>query len=501
MTARQDFDIREALSRVLDNPPPGGVIAWHGEWIDWAQVCAFAHNLTRIIAEGGFPPLSSVALVTRNRPAHVAAMAAQAASGRPTAMVYAAQRPAGIARDLLQIDAAVILAAPEDWTEDALEAARQCGSLCLAIGGGAPLDISHVPDTIPRPDKTFRKIDPEVGFEILSSGTTGAPKRVPLRWETVSAATADSRSAYAGSSDGAPQIMLHPIGNIAGISYLLPVFAFGRKVVLLEKFDPDAWVDVIREFRPSRSSLPAAGVRMLLERDIAPDALSSLSMIVVGGSKIDEETRSAFEDRFGIPVLTAYGATEFSGVIANWSLDAWRQWGEAKRGSCGRASANVTLRVVDQESFEALPADSIGLLEARVDRLGPEWIRTNDLASIDEDGFLFIHGRADGAINRGGFKIVPETVAAAITRHPAVSEAVVIARPDARLGEVPVAAVELSPGASISGEDIREWLKDQLLAYQVPVEVRVMPQLPRNTSMKVALGEVKAALAEPETKA
>src|SRR5690606_18821455 len=140
----------------------------------------------------------------------------------------------------------------------------------------------------------------------------GAPKRIPLRWDTLSQATRDAGSAYAGTSDkAAPQLMLHPIGNIAGVSYLLPIFAFRQSVVLMEKFDPAAWVDIVRTYRPARSSLPAAGVRMVLDSDAEPADLSSLKVIVVGGGKLDPELQVAFERRFGIPVLTAFGATEF----------------------------------------------------------------------------------------------------------------------------------------------------------------------------------------------
>jgi acyl-coenzyme A synthetase/AMP-(fatty) acid ligase len=142
-----------------------------------------------------------------------------------------------------------------------------------------------------------------------------------------------------------------------------------------------------------------------------------------------------------------------------------------------------------------LQAGSVGLLEAQVPRIGPDFIRTTDLASLDADGFLFLHGREDGAINRGGFKVLPDIVAEALRAHPDVADAAVVGRADARLGEVPVAAVELVPGASAGAAALLGWLKDRLVAYQVPTEIRIMPALPRNASMKVALHEVKALFA------
>ena len=95
------------------------------------------------------------------------------------------------------------------------------------------------------------------------------------------------------------------------------------------------------------------------------------------------------------------------------------------------------LRIVDPETGAELPRGEHGLLEAKVAPLGPDWIRTTDIASVDTDGFVTLHGRADGAINRGGFKILPETVRRVLISHPAVRDACVVAVPDRRLGQVP----------------------------------------------------------------
>jgi acyl-coenzyme A synthetase/AMP-(fatty) acid ligase len=234
---------------------------------------------------------------------------------------------------------------------------------------------------------------------------------------------------------------------------------------------------------------------MLLDAAVPRDQLSSLTLLAVGGGKLDPELQARFEAAYGVPVLPAFGATEFGGVVANWSLDLHREWCEAKRGSAGRASRNVELRVVDPDSFSVLPAGRTGLLEVKAARIGPDWVRATDLASLDADGFLWLHGRADGAINRGGFKVVPDQVAAVLREHPEVADAAVVAVADARLGEVPVAAVEAIAGASLDADALRAWLKDRLLAHQSPVEVKIVDALPRNASLKVSLPQVKALFA------
>ena len=197
-----------------------------------------------------------------------------------------------------------------------------------------------------------------------------------------------------------------------------------------------------------------------------------------------------------IPLLVGFGATEFGGVVANWTLDMHRQHGAAKRGSVGLPRPGVAFRVVDADSGTELPRGTIGILEAKVDRIGPDWIRTTDLASIDTDGFLYLKGRADGAINRGGFKVIPESVAAVMRQHPKVGDAIVVGVPDKRLGAIPVAVVEPREGVTDLGSaELEAFARQQLLAYQVPARFLVLDRLPRNASMKASIPDIMALLA------
>lgn len=113
-------------------------------------------------------------------------------------------------------------------------------------------------------------------------------------------------------------------------------------------------------------------------------------------------------------------------------------------------------------------------------------MRTSDLAHLDEDGFLYIDGRADDAIVRGGFKVQPEVVADALRAHEAILDATVYGRADDRLGQVPVAVVEWVPGAAPVGEaDLKECLRARLTAYEIPVTIHGVDKLPRSASLKV----------------
>ena len=113
------------------------------------------------------------------------------------------------------------------------------------------------------------------------------------------------------------------------------------------------------------------------------------------------------------------------------------------------------------------------------------------LASIDADQFITLHGRADGAINRGGFKILPETVREALLSHPAVRDAAVVGVPDGRLGQVPFAAVEPVAGCSPTEEELKEIVRQTLPRHHVPVAIVLVDELPRNPALKVSVAAVR----------
>jgi acyl-coenzyme A synthetase/AMP-(fatty) acid ligase len=205
-------------------------------------------------------------------------------------------------------------------------------------------------------------------------------------------------------------------------------------------------------------------------------------------------------------VIVSYGATEFSGALAGLTMQDRRTWGTAKRGSVGRPHPGVELRIVDPDTGDPVEPGAVGVLLARAPQIaaaGPDgWTRTNDLARIDADGFLFIAGRVDDVIIRGGFKVDPASVTARLREHPDVVDAAVIALPDERLGQVPGAAVvlaggrdgETDPSPAELQQRLQDWIRAQLPPYAVPVVVRAVPELPRTPTMKVARGPLAELL-------
>ncbi|MBJ7336792.1 MAG: long-chain fatty acid--CoA ligase [Mycolicibacterium sp.] len=236
---------------------------------------------------------------------------------------------------------------------------------------------------------------------------------------------------------------------------------------------------------------------MIRNADVPRADLASLEFIFGGSGPLDPETRDAFEERYGVPVLWAYGTTEFAGSVCAWTPERYREFGRHKRNSVGMALPGATVRIVDVDTGAKVTPGAQGLLQARIPLISPEWIVTTDLASVDADGFVTLHGRADGAINRGGFKILPETVRRVLLIHPCVRDACVVGVPDHRLGEVPFAAVQTVPGVAVpSDEELKALVIEHLPRHHVPVAIVAVDELPRNNAMKVSLRDVVALCTE-----
>jgi acyl-coenzyme A synthetase/AMP-(fatty) acid ligase len=239
-------------------------------------------------------------------------------------------------------------------------------------------------------------------------------------------------------------------------------------------------------------------MRSVLDADIPREDLASIRAINAGTSPVDPDLVDAFFEQYGIPILVVYGATEFSGAVAGWTVkDFHTRWVD-KKGSVGRAFPGVRLQIVD-EGGATLGADEPGRLQvaaAQAGGSGESWITTSDLAHIDAEGFLYVDGRADDVIVRGGFKVAPETVVRALRAHPAVGDAAVAPIPDERLGQIPVAAVELRAGVEADGDSLREHCRTLLTPYEVPARIFVVHALPRGAALKVDRRQLLAMLDE-----
>ncbi|MBS3962392.1 MAG: long-chain fatty acid--CoA ligase [Sandarakinorhabdus sp.] len=470
-------------TEALGWPAGRQALEWQGGWIGWGRLAAIARQVQQALEASHAPRHAPVALVSRNRPETVAALLALVAMGRSIRMIHPFQSSAGMATDLATARPGALLAAAADIDGPVRDSIDALGIAAIALAPDGATVVAPGGWRGPPPPAP----DGGPDIQILTSGTTGPPKHFAMTHRMIA-----EQLVLPALSDGAgtdweqapPVVLYFPLGNISGIYATLPALLKGQRAVLLDRFSLDAWLDYIERHRPSSSGIPTSAMRALLDADVAPERLSSLRAMGMGAAPLDPALHRAFEARYGIPILLSYGATEFAGPVTAMTAALHAEHGAARFGSVGRALPGVQLRIVDPSSGAQLPPGSEGLLEVVAPRIGPHWIRTSDLAVLDADGFLFHRGRADGAILRGGFKLLPETIESALAAHPDVAEAMVVPVPDDRLGQVPAALVVPRPGADPGADLLAIHLRHLLPATHLPVHWLMVAQLPLNASHK-----------------
>lgn len=479
-------EIPRLCAETLFRPGGKGVVEFEGKWYDWDELRNVRDQVEGLIEASGIADDAPITFIPRNRPWAVAVLFALLAQGRTIRMVYAFQSPTGIVRDIRRLAAPLVIAAEQEFSEQVVEALKDDKYAGIAVDG---LDARAVEGAEQIGSDTQFTPAEHPRVEILTSGTTGPPKQFPIEYAMIDKLLAGGTSGNQDVSNAAdlPPVLLYmPFGNISGIYTTIPTFVRGHRVALLDRFTVDGWRDYVQRHSPKTAGLPPAGVQMVLDADIPKEEISCLMAIGTGAAPLDPTVQKAFEEKYDIPILISYGATEFGGPVTATSLKDIEEFGSAKRGSVGRAIGGAKLRVIDPEAGEELPAGQEGLLEVVSPRIGPDWIRTSDLAMIDEDGFLYHRGRADGAIMRGGFKVLPETIERALLLHPDISAAGVVGVKDRRLGEVPGAAIQVKAGhARPSREEIEAHLRENVMATHIPVHWRFVDELPKTLSYKV----------------
>jgi acyl-CoA synthetase (AMP-forming)/AMP-acid ligase II len=293
----------------------------------------------------------------------------------------------------------------------------------------------------------------------------------------------------------------------AGLYNVLFAMRVGAPVVVMDGFEPVELAVLVERFGIRSTVLPPAAMTALVDDERVTD-LAPLRYVRSITAPLSPLQARRFRDKFGISVLNSYGQTEIGGEIVGWSAADSRAHGDDKLGSVGRPHAGVELRL-DTEArtvpagdtgTDAAAAGRSGELQVRTpaiaagyadgsdlgDRLTEDgWFRTGDIARIDQDGFVWIEGRVSDMINRGGMKVFPAEVEEVLRTSPEVSDAAVIAVPDDRLGEVPVAFVVAAAGVAPSSDGLSDYCRAHLAPYKVPVRFEVIDALPRNEVGKV----------------
>ena len=338
---------------------------------------------------------------------------------------------------------------------------------------------------------------PGAAFVLWTSGTTGRPKPVTHTHEgyleIIDRVLGSLRSGSKNRSrPPSPNLIPVSMALNAGVYNALFGLRAGAPLVMMAGFDPSAFATLVERHRIRSTVLAPAAIAILCD-DPSIDSLAPLRYVRSITAPLSPFQARRFGARFGVTVLNGYGQAEIGEVIGWTAADAKQHPG--KLGAVGRPHPGVEIRIDEPDGDGAgellvkPPTTASDLPASRLDAEG--FVRTGDVARVDGDGFVWLEGRLDDLINRGGHKVYPQEVEEVLTAVPGIREAAVVGAPDRRLGEVPVAFVA---GEADSDSDLESVCRQHLVAYKVPVRFERLERLPRSETGKVLRRELAARL-------
>ena len=352
--------------------------------------------------------------------------------------------------------------------------------------------------------------DPGIAVQLFTSGTTGAPKAAILRHEHLMSYILGGVEFMSADPEEAALVSVPPY-HIAGISALLSGIYAGRRIVQLANFDAAAWLDLVEQEAVTSAFVVPTMLARIAEALEAGGRrnLGSLRAIAYGGGRMPvrviERALALFP---AVDFTNAYGLTETSSTITllgpedhRLALTSEAPEVRARLGSVGQALPGVEIEVRGPDN-QPLPAGLPGEVHVRGPQVSGEyrersaidadgWFPTRDAGYLDGQGYLFLSGRADDVIVRGGENISPAEVEDVLLAHEAVADAAAVAAPSEQWGEAVGIAVVLKPGASATADELRELVRGRLRSSRVPETVRFVAELPYNETGKLLRREVK----------
>ncbi len=362
-------------------------------------------------------------------------------------------------------------------------------------------------------------MDPEaIALLLFTSGTTGAPKAAVLRHKHLVSYIFGSVE-FGGAAETDAALVSVPPYHIAGMAAVLSSVYAGRRIVQLPSFSAEEWLETARRERVTNAFVvPTMLARIVEALEGAGNAeLPHLRALSYGGGKMPqpviERAMALFPDT---DFTNAYGLTETSSTIALLGPEDHRAAAASddpkvrrRLTSVGRALPGVEIEIRDEEGKPLGPGRSgeiyvrgeqvSGEYLGRGSSVGPDgWFPTRDGGSMDEEGYLFVEGRIDDVIVRGGENLSPGEIEETLLEHEAVADCAVVGVPDVQWGEAVAAAVVLREGRAATVEELQEWVRVHMRSSRVPSRIEFWNELPYNETGKLLRREVKARLARDE---
>ncbi len=354
-----------------------------------------------------------------------------------------------------------------------------------------------------------------IGILLFTSGTTGTPKAAVLRQKHLVSYIFGSVEFGGAAEDDAALVSVPPY-HIAGMAAILSSVYSGRRVVQLSSFDAETWVKTAAAERVTHSFVvPTMLTRIVdvLVRDGI--TLPHLRAVSYGGGKMPQPViERAMQLMPETAFTNAYGLTETSSTITVLGPDDHRAAAASadpavrrRLVSVGRALPSVELEVRDEEG-RPCPAGRSGEIHVRGEQVSGEylglasrmtkdgWFPTRDAGALDAEGYLFLEGRIDDVIVRGGENLSPGEIEEVLLVHPSVADCAVVGVADEQWGEAVAAVVVLHPGRVANADELRDWVKARLRSSRAPSRVEFRTELPYNETGKLLRRKLRDELAQ-----
>jgi long-chain acyl-CoA synthetase len=387
----------------------------------------------------------------------------------------------------------------------AVAAAGASGLTLIAFGAEAVPGARPFEELVAdrRPFDTVR-VDPAATSTIgYTSGTTGHPKGAMQSHRAVMTNVAMTAQMHLKTERDVVVTALpcpHVYGNVSFQGVLLS----GAKLVLHPRFDAAEMLASLETHRATLfEAVPTMYMYMLASPELPKRDLSSLTRCTVGGQTMPAAKMREVEERFGCPLIELWGMTELAGLGTTFAT-----YGPHKLGSIGVALPFCEARIADAADVgKTMPRGEVGELmmrgpivmqgywgnaQATRETIEPDgWLHSGDLASMDDDGAIFIVDRKKDMINTGGFKVFPAEIERVVAAHPSVALVAVGGAPDEIKGEIAIAYVVLKADAAADEESILALCRRELAAYKIPRRVRFVADLPKTSTGKIMRRELR----------
>ncbi len=471
----------------------------------FAELDDAAARVATLLEQAGVQPGDRVGIMLPNTPAFAIAFYGIMYRGAVAVPMNPLLKGREVAFYLSNSGAKALFATPA-FADEATAGAAEVGAQCWVVDDA---ELMALIAELPAQDSPVQRDDDDVAVILHTSGTTGKPKGAMLTHANLSRnADVGVRTLIETGPDDVVMGCL-PLFHVFGLTCgLNGAVLAGAMLTLIPRFDPRKALEVIeRDGVTVFEGVPTMYSALLsVASEASPEATRSLRTCVSGGAALPVQVLTDFEKAFGCTVLEGYGLSESSPSAAFNHPHRPR-----KAGSIGTPIEGVELRVVDLDGVEVPQGDAgeiqirghnvmkgyWNLPDATAATITPDgWLNTGDVGRIDEDGYFYIVDRTKDLIIRGGYNVYPREIEEVLYEHPAVGEAAVIGIPHDSLGEEVGAAVALKKGASVTADELREYVKARVAAYKYPRLVWLVDALPKGPTGKLLKREITVPTSE-----